>query len=54
MFPVNPSDIKAFKNAVIQISSASYYYEPKTEEFLKNFSIEKVSAMYNDIFNKIN
>jgi colanic acid biosynthesis glycosyl transferase WcaI len=50
---VQPSDVAAFKKAILQISNGSYSYKPKTEIFVEDFSLEKVSNLYNQIFDRV-
>ena len=47
---VPPSDIKDFKDAIIRILDSSYEFNPKTNEFVDDFSLTKVIKYYNHIF----
>lgn len=50
---VPPSDIKAFKDAIIRILDSSYEFNPKTNKFVDDFSLPKVIKNYNNIFEGI-
>ena len=50
--PVNPSNPEAFKNAILKIIDGSFKFNPKTEQFENDFSINNVTSRYDKIFNK--
>ena len=47
---VPPSDIIAFKDAIIRILDSPYEFKPKTDKFVDNFSLPTVIKYYNQIF----
>ena len=51
---VQPSDVNAFKEAIIQFSNGSIKFEPKTENFVKDFSLQEISKLYNNILKQVN
>lgn len=50
---VVPSDIDGFKEAILHISNETYSYEPKIDQFIKDFSLQNVSKLYDHVFNQI-
>ena len=50
---VEPSDVSSFKKAIIQISNGSFVYNPKTNSFVEDFSLKKVSNLYSNIFSRV-
>lgn len=50
---VSPSNINEFKEAIIQISNGSYKFKPDSKHFVKDFSLQKVSKLYENIFKKV-
>ena len=51
---VRPSDVEEFKEAIIQVSNGSYKFNPKTDKFVKDFSLRNVSGFYDRIFDQVN
>ena len=51
---VAPSDANAFKEAIIKVLNGSFQYKPKTEKFIKDFSLNKVSRLYDQILEQVN
>ena len=49
---VAPSDVNGFKKAIIQISNGSYEFKPKIEPFIKDFSLQNVSKLYDHVIAK--
>jgi len=52
-FAVPPSDVFSFKKAILSISNGSFSYKPKTGSFVEDFSLKKVSSLYNQIFDRV-
>ena len=50
---VPPSNKNAFMDAIIKISNGSYKYNPKTTQFIQDYSIGNVTMEYNEIFKKL-
>ena len=50
---VTPSDVKSFKEAIIQISNGSFQFKPSSEKFVQDFSLHKISKLYDRIFAKV-
>jgi colanic acid biosynthesis glycosyl transferase WcaI len=46
---VAPSDVTAFKEAIIKISNGKYVFKPKVEQFLEDFSLQNVSKLYDQV-----
>ena len=46
---VAPSDVTAFKEAIIKISNGKYVFKPKIEQFLEDFSLQNVSKLYDQV-----
>jgi len=51
---VEPSSKEKFKEAIIKVSKNDYDYNPKTEQFTNDYSMGKVTTLYNQIFNQLN
>lgn len=47
---VNPSNIEEFMEAVIKIVNGSFKYEPKTNDFINDYSLDNISLKYDKIF----
>ena len=47
---VTPSDVKSFKEAIIHISNGSFQFKPSSEKFVQDFSLHKISKLYDRIF----
>ena len=50
---VTPSNVNEFTNAIIQISSGSYKFNPKTNKFTNDFSLKKIVRLYDYILQKV-
>ena len=50
---VEPSNYLNFKDAIINISQKKYKFEPKMNEFSKDFSLKNVANRYENIFERI-
>jgi hypothetical protein len=44
--------VNGFKKAIIQISNGSYEFKPKIEPFIKDFSLQNVSKLYDHVIAK--
>ena len=51
---VPPSDPEAFKKAILKIVEGSYSFNPKINNFLKDYSIENVTKKYDLILRNLN
>ena len=51
---VAPSNVNAFKEAILAIKDEKYKYNPDMEKFIDDYSLPKVVAKYNNIFLDIN
>ena len=51
---VPPSDPEAFKKAILKIVERSYSFNPKINNFLKDYSIENVTKKYDLILRNLN
>ena len=51
---VAPSNVNAFKEAILAIKDEKYTYNPDMEKFIDDYSLPKVVAKYNNIFLDIN
>ena len=50
---VEPSDANSFKKAILDITNDHFIYNPQTEDFIQNFSLNRISNLYNKIFSKV-
>ena len=50
---VEPSDAHSFKKAILDITNDHFIYNPQTEDFIQNFSLNRISNLYNKIFSKV-
>jgi len=50
---VAPSDALGFKEAIMKISKGSYEYNPLSEKFVEDFSLQKVTRLYDYVFKKV-
>ena len=46
---VSPSNVQEFKNGILNIIDGTYSYSPKTETFIKNYSLDHVVTLYDDV-----
>jgi colanic acid biosynthesis glycosyl transferase WcaI len=51
-FAVNPSDVNAFKDAIMNIANGFFQYKPETQRFVEKYSLNKVSTIYEKILEK--
>jgi len=51
---VPPSDVNGFSDAIIRILDGSFKFNPNSEKFIKDFSLENISKLYDRIFNQVN
>ena len=51
---VAPSNVNAFKEAILAIKDEKYKYNPDMEKFIDDYSLPKVVEKYNNIFLDIN
>lgn len=50
--PVEPSDVEAFKNAILTIVDGPFNYNPNIEQFENDYSLNYVTSKYKQIFSK--
>jgi len=50
---VTPSNKEKFKEAIIKVSSNDYIYNPKINQFTHDYSLGKVTKLYNQIFDRL-
>ena len=50
---VEPSHVIDMKNAILTVSNDAYEFAPQTAQFLKEYSLEKVTNLYSEVFKSL-
>jgi colanic acid biosynthesis glycosyl transferase WcaI len=50
---VEPSHVIDMKNAILTVSNDAYEFTPQTAQFLKEYSLEKVTNLYSEVFKSL-